>query len=140
MLVVDDEAGAGAADARVGGDGVDGAPQRVREHEGVGVGGPQEVDAERVGDDEREDVRREHDALLVHVALADAQLAHAVGPAEADVLLLEDGAGELDAVAHGDVVALRLVDVLAVVLAHLDDLGADVLCHVAQGLRDVDCP
>lgn len=61
----------------------------------------------------------------MHVALADAQLAHGVGAGEGDVRLGEDGARQLDAVVEGDGVALGGVEGLVGALAEGEFLGAD---------------
>lgn len=58
--------------------------------------------------------------------------------AEVDALLFDNGPGKLEAVSHGNVMALLHVDGLAILLADGNMLGEKLLCHLAQWLGDVD--
>lgn len=132
---MDDETGTGAANRRIVGDGIDSFVNRAGEYQSVRVGRPQELDAQDVGDDKSKDERSEHDTLLVHVTLAEAYMAY-IG--EVDLFLLEDGSGKLEAVPNGNLMALAHIDGLTVLLADGNMLGNELLCYLAERLRNVN--
>lgn len=135
VSVVDNQTRAGTSNGWVLSNRINRLMDRVGQYQSVRVRRPQELNSQDVGNNQCKDKSGEHDALLVHVSLAEADVAHV---AEVDALLFDDRTGKLEAVSHCNIMALLHVNGLVVLLANGNMLGKELLCHLAQWLGDVD--